>query len=48
MGRRRVVEVGAIPVLAELISSPDADVRYYCVTALSNIATDGKNTSFRS
>ena len=36
------MNAGAIPVLIGLLSSPDADVQYYCTTALSNIAVDGK------
>lgn len=41
--RQQLVNAGAIPVLIGLLSSPDADVQYYCTTALSNIAVDGKN-----
>jgi vacuolar protein 8 len=37
------VNSGAIPVLVQLLSSPDADVQYYCTTALSNIAVDANN-----
>jgi len=37
------VNAGAIPVLVGLLNSPDTDVQYYCTTALSNIAVDGKN-----
>lgn len=48
MNRQRVVEAGTVPVLVELINFPDADVQYYCITALSNIATDGKNNPFHS
>jgi hypothetical protein len=40
--RQQLVNAGAIPVLISLLSSPDADVQYYCTTALSNIAVDGK------
>lgn len=43
--RQQLVNAGAIPVLIGLLSSPDADVQYYCTTALSNIAVDGKETS---
>lgn len=42
--RQQLVNAGAIPVLIGLLSSPDADVQYYCTTALSNIAVDGKET----
>ena len=38
------MNAGAIPVLAGLLNSPDADVQYHCATALSNIAVDSKNT----
>lgn len=41
VNRQHMVNVGAIPVLISLLSSPDADVQYYCTTALSNIAVDG-------
>lgn len=34
---------GAIPVLVQLLQSPDMDVQYYCTTALSNIAVDASN-----
>jgi vacuolar protein 8 len=37
------VAAGAIPVLVQLLSSPDVDVQYYCTTALSNIAVDAAN-----
>jgi vacuolar protein 8 len=37
------VNAGAIPVLVQLLSSPDVDVQYYCTTALSNIAVDAVN-----
>jgi vacuolar protein 8 len=37
------VNAGAIPVLVGLLNSPDTDVQYYCTTALSNIAVDGKH-----
>lgn len=40
--RQQLVNAGAILVLISLLSSPDADVQYYCTTALSNIAVDGK------
>lgn len=40
--RQQLVNAGAIPVLISLLGSPDADVQYYCTTALSNIAVDGK------
>lgn len=40
--RQQLVNAGAIPVLIGLLSSQDADVQYYCTTALSNIAVDGK------
>jgi HEAT repeat protein len=40
--RAQLVNAGAIPVLVALLSSPDTDVQYYCTTALSNIAVDGK------
>lgn len=39
--RQQLVNAGAIPVLVNLLSSPDTDVQYYCTTALSNIAVDG-------
>ena len=38
-----MVNAGAIPVLVQLLSSPDVDVQYYCTTALSNIAVDAGN-----
>lgn len=37
------MNAGAIPVLVQLLSSPDVDVQYYCTTALSNIAVDAGN-----
>jgi vacuolar protein 8 len=37
----QLVTAGAIPVLVGLLNSADADVQYYCTTALSNIAVDG-------
>lgn len=37
------MNAGAIPVLVQLLSSPDVDVQYYCTTALSNIAVDASN-----
>lgn len=40
--RQQLVNAGAIPILISLLSSHDADVQYYCTTALSNIAVDGK------
>lgn len=41
--RQQLVNAGAIPVLVQLLSSPDVDVQYYCTTALSNIAVDMNN-----
>lgn len=41
--RIQLVNAGAIPVLVQLLSSPDVDVQYYCTTALSNIAVDANN-----
>lgn len=41
--RQQLVNAGAIPVLVQLLSSPDVDVQYYCTTALSNIAVDAAN-----
>lgn len=41
--RQQLVNAGAIPVLVSLLNSPDTDVQYYCTTALSNIAVDGKS-----
>lgn len=41
--RQQLVNAGAIPVLVQLLSSPDVDVQYYCTTALSNIAVDANN-----
>ncbi|SAM07905.1 hypothetical protein [Absidia glauca] len=41
--RQQLVNAGAIPVLIGLLSSQDADVQYYCTTALSNIAVDANN-----
>lgn len=41
--RQQLVNAGAIPVLVQLLSSPDVDVQYYCTTALSNIAVDAQN-----
>ena len=37
------MNAGAIPVLVQLLASPDVDVQYYCTTALSNIAVDASN-----
>ena len=45
--RQQLVNAGAIPVLVSLLNSPDTDVQYYCTTALSNIAVDGKVTATR-
>ena len=42
--RQQLVNAGAIPVLVSLLNSPDTDVQYYCTTALSNIAVDGKSS----
>lgn len=44
--RQQLVNAGAIPVLVGLLNSPDTDVQYYCTTALSNIAVDGRNIAF--
>jgi len=44
--RQQLVNAGAIPVLVGLLNSPDTDVQYYCTTALSNIAVDGKDITF--
>jgi len=41
--RTHLVNSGAIPVLVQLLGSPDLDVQYYCTTALSNIAVDATN-----
>jgi len=41
--RQQLVNAGAIPVLVQLLTSPDQDVQYYCTTALSNIAVDANN-----
>ena len=41
--RQQLVNAGAIPVLVNLLNSPDTDVQYYCTTALSNIAVDGRS-----
>lgn len=41
--RQQLVAAGAIPILVQLLSSPDVDVQYYCTTALSNIAVDPMN-----
>jgi len=41
--RQQLVAAGAIPILVQLLSSPDVDVQYYCTTALSNIAVDPLN-----
>ena len=41
--RQQLVNAGAVPVLVQLLSSPDVDVQYYCTTALSNIAVDSTN-----
>jgi hypothetical protein len=46
--RTQLVNAGAIPVLVALLSSPDTDVQYYCTTALSNIAVDGKHDVLES
>lgn len=43
--RQQLVNAGAIPVLVSLLNSPDTDVQYYCTTALSNIAVDGKTST---
>lgn len=45
--RQQLVNAGAIPVLVNLLSSSDTDVQYYCTTALSNIAVDGKREHAR-
>ena len=39
------MNAGALPVLVELLISPDTDVQYYCTTALSNIAVDGEGVT---
>jgi vacuolar protein 8 len=41
--RQQLVNAGAVPVLVNLLTSPDTDVQYYCTTALSNIAVDAYN-----
>lgn len=41
--RQQLVLAGAIPILVQLLTSPDVDVQYYCTTALSNIAVDALN-----
>ena len=41
--RALLVQAGAVPVLVALLLSPDADIQYYCTTALSNIAVDPLN-----
>lgn len=41
--RQQLVNAGAIPVLVQLLSSPDVEVQYYCTTALSNIAVDAQH-----
>ena len=46
--RQQLVNAGAIPVLVSLLNSPDTDVQYYCTTALSNIAVDGRSSIFRN
>lgn len=46
--RQQLVNAGAIPVLIILLGSPDADVQYYCTTALSNIAVDGNHTLYKT
>jgi hypothetical protein len=43
--RQQLVNANAIPVLTSLLNSDDQDVQYYCTTALSNIAVDGKEAS---
>lgn len=42
--RTHLVNAGAIPILVQLLTSPDTDVEYYCTTAISNIAVDGKES----
>jgi vacuolar protein 8 len=41
--RALLVQAGAVPVLVSLLLSPDADIQYYCTTAISNIAVDPTN-----
>jgi len=41
--RALLVQAGAVPVLVALLLSPDADIQYYCTTAISNIAVDQLN-----
>ena len=40
------MRANVIPALIHLLNSSDSDVQYYCTTALSNIAVDGKNLLF--
>ena len=40
--RQHLVNAGVIPVLVELLNSPDPYVQYNCTAALSNITADGK------
>ena len=44
--RQELVNAGAVPVLVSLLSNEDADVQYYCTTALSNIAVDEVNRNW--
>ena len=41
--RALLVQAGAMPVLVQLLLSPDPDIQYYCTTAISNIAVDPTN-----
>src|SRR5437764_6263065 len=41
--RALLVQAGAMPVLVQLLLSPDPDIQYYCTTAISNIAVDSTN-----
>ena len=36
--RNELVREGALPVLVEVLHTPDHDVQYYCAAALSNMA----------
>jgi vacuolar protein 8 len=38
--RVQLVAAGAVPILVQLLNSPDYDIQYYTTTSLSNIAVD--------
>ena len=40
--RHVLVEAGAVELFAQLLSSSDQDIQFYCAAALSNLAVHGK------